>query len=101
MDGGDDLIELFLGFGDAGEAKDFERLLQIGLRDQPARTARNDEQHDEKEHGGDAGDTEHPAPVIHAEVPAADEGVGDVGEQDADDDIHLEEADQAAAPVGR
>src|ERR1700751_2298440 len=101
MHGGDDLIELLLGFGDPGEAKNLERLLQIGLRDQPARAARNDEEHGQKEHSRNSGDAEHPAPFVRPEVHAADDRVRDVGEKNADNDIDLKGSHQPAAPGGR
>ena len=99
MHRGDDFIELLFGLGNAGEAQDFEGFVEIGLRDQPARAAGNDEQHDQEKQRRYAGDAEHPAPVGRAEVHAADHGVRYVGEQNADDDVDLEGSHQAAAPL--
>src|ERR1700733_671369 len=101
MHGGDDFVQLLLSLRHAGEFQDGERFVQAGLRDQPARAARDDKEGDEKKHRRDGGDAEHPSPLQGAKMPAADDGIRHIGEQDADDDVDLEESDQAAAPVWR
>ena len=72
------------------------------LRDEPARAARDAKEQARKSAAGTAGDAELPAPRASAQVhQAGDDVVGEVGEQDSDDDVDLEEADQAAAPFSR
>ncbi len=85
----------------AGELQNVQGLGFAVHHDQPARAARDEEEHEQEEQGGDAGDAELPAPLGQAELEAAEEEIGGVGEQDADDDVGLEDADEASAPLGR
>ncbi len=39
-------------------------------------------------------------PLDGSELEVGDDGVGEIGEKDADDDVDLEEADETAAPLG-
>src|SRR3984885_7254466 len=98
---GDDFIQLFLRLRHASQLQDGECFMQAGLRDQPARAARNDEEGDQEEQRRDGGDAEHPAPLQRAKMAGADDGIRYIGEQDADNDIDLEESDESAAPGRR
>ena len=66
---------------------------QRGLRGMPKSSTRKIER-------GNGSDAHLPAPLGCAQMQSADEVVGGVGDQDAEDDVELEGADQAAAPLG-
>src|SRR6266478_1580160 len=67
------------------------------LRNQPARALRDAKQHYQKQHSRQGGDSELPAPFHCAETLARDYEIRQIGEQDANDDVDLKHADQAAA----
>ena len=100
MHGGDDLLQLGFGVGGAHEAKNVEGLVGLVGGDQPARAAWDAIEHDEEEDGGEDGDAELPPPLGRAKVPGGDDEVRQIRKQDADDDVDLEGADHAAAPLG-
>ena len=100
MDGVDDLLELGFGVGGAHQVEHVERFFGSVGGDEPARRAGDAEQHVEEQERRKDGDAELPPPLEIAEVASGDEEVGKVGDQDADDDVDLEEADHAAAPLG-
>ena len=54
--------------------------------------------HDEKQHRRNRRDAKLPAPLRRAKVSERDEVVGQIGEQDADDDVDLKHSNQPAAP---
>ena len=85
------------GSGSPMRLKIFAGFLDEPAADQPARTLRDTEQGHEEQHGGQRCDAEFPAPLLGAEAERADEVVGEIRDQDAGDDIELEESDQPSA----
>src|ERR1035438_10096754 len=69
------------------------------LSNQPARAARNAEQHDQEQDGGSGGDTKLPAPLVHAKAGQPDQVIAEVSNQDSDHDVDLERADQQSSPA--
>src|ERR1022692_3767447 len=69
------------------------------LSNQPARAARNAEQHDQEQDGGSGGDTKLPAPLVHAKAGQPDQVVAEIGNQDSDHDVDLERADEQSSPA--
>ncbi len=54
----------------------------------------------EEEEGGKDSDAELEAPLDGSGVERGDDGVGEIGEEDSDDDVDLEESDESPAPPG-
>ncbi len=100
MDRSDNLVELLLRFRNAGEPQHIQRFLKLRLRDQPAGTARNGEQRNQKTNRRYAGDTELPPPFAGPELQAADQEIRHIREEYPDDNVDLKETDQAAPPLG-
>lgn len=55
---------------------------------------------DEEEGGREDSDAELETPLDGSGVERGDDGIGEVGEENADDDVDLKEADEASAPFG-
>ena len=66
------------------------------VREQPARRLGDCGQEDQEEHGGHGHDAEHPPPGGLLVRDFADNSVRRVGQEDTEDDIELDEADQAS-----
>src|SRR4029077_15892206 len=97
MNGVDDLAQFAFGIFRAHRLENDTRLVHTFLSDQPAWARRNAEKQNEKEKRRNCRDTKLPAPFSGAQTQPADAVVGEIGEQNADDNIYLEGADQAAA----
>jgi len=54
----------------------------------------------QEENGGEDTDADLETPLDGSELEVGDDGVRQIGEKDADDDVDLEEADEAASPFG-
>src|SRR6267142_137853 len=97
MDGADDFLQLGFRIVCAHFLQDLARFVYAPFGDQPARTWRDAEQHDQKQDGGERSHAKLPAPLGRTETLARDYEVRQISEQDADDDVDLKHADQAAA----
>ena len=69
--------------------------------EQPSRRLGDGGQEDQEEHGGYGHDAEHPTPGGVFVRNFADDRVRGVGQEDTEDDIELDEADQASAHTRR
>ena len=98
--GGNHGVHLGLGVWRSHAGKDELSFVDAILGDEPAGALGNAEQEKHEEERGDDGDTELHAPLDGAKSKVSDDGVGEVGEQDANDDVDLEHADEATAPLG-
>ena len=68
--------------------------------EQPTRRLGDGGQEDQEEDGGHRHDAEHPAPRGVFVRDFADDRVGGVGQEDTEDDVELDQADQASAHAG-
>jgi len=94
-----DVSALDFRLSDAGEHV-------TGFRDtarahQPARTLRDAEERHEKCRRGQRSDTKLPAPLRFAQARSSDQVVRKIRQQDSEDDVELEESNEAPALVGR
>ena len=101
VDGTGDIGELGIGIGFANLGQDGAGFREARFLREPARAARDREEHQQEQQGGDAGDAEHPAPFRGAELLATDKVVREIGDENSGDDVELKKADQAAAQMGR
>src|SRR5882762_4492979 len=101
MDGADDFLQLGFRIVCAHFLQDLARFVYAPFGDQPARTWRDAEEHDQKQDGRQRGDAKLPAPVGGTETLARDYEIREISQQDADDDVDLKHADQAAADSRR
>src|SRR5579883_2739217 len=93
--------EFCIGIGRAGGGEDVAGFRHASAAGEPTRAFRNREERGEEAGRGEGGDAELPTPFGRAEALEADQIVGEVGDQDAADDIELEHADQTPAVRGR
>ena len=100
VDGVPYFLQVLFVVGVAGRFEDLAGFGDALLLDQPARAAGDGEEHEEEEAGGDGGDTELPTPFDAAEMLQRDDVIGEIGGEDSEDDVELEESHQAAAPFG-
>src|SRR6266403_1009013 len=101
MDGADDFLQLGFRIVCAHFLQDLARFVYAPFGDQPARTWRDAEQHDQKQDGGERSHANLPAPLGRTESLARDNEIREVSQQDADDDVDLKHADQATADSRR
>src|SRR5208283_4376052 len=85
VDGFNDVLQFLFVILLANQTKDLAGLFHVTLLDEPARAARNEEQHEEKSQCRNGRDTQLPAPLLRAESEQADHVVGEVGQQDSKD----------------
>src|SRR5215469_7339832 len=97
MDGVDDFTEFAFGIFSTHLLKNLAGFVDAVLRDQPARTGRNSKEQDKEEGRREGSDSQLPAPLARAQIQDTDDVVGEIGEQNTDDDVDLEHADEAAA----
>src|SRR5882762_648043 len=97
MDGADDFLQFGFRIVGAHFLQDLARFVYAPFGDQPARTWRDAEEHDQKQDGGQRSHAKLPAPLGRTETLAGDYEIREISQQDADDDIDLKHADQAAA----
>ena len=92
-----DLVDLFVALClRGGEALgDCDGAFLLSMSQEPARSLGHGGKEDEEEDGGDGHDAEHPAPRGFLVGDLADHRVGGVGQEDTEDDVELDQADQA------
>src|ERR1019366_8485610 len=99
MHGGNNLVEFALGIVGPQLLQHLARLGNAILGNQPTRTSWNAEQHDQEQDGGSGGDTELPAPFVHAKAGQPDQVIAEISNQDSDHDVDLERAHQQPSPA--
>src|SRR6266403_2576256 len=97
MDGANDFLQLGFRIVCAHFLQDLARFVHAPFGDQPARTWRDAKEHDQKQDGGQRSHAKWPAPFGRTETLARDYEIREISQQDADDDVDLKHADQAAA----
>src|SRR6516162_4949564 len=100
MDGFHDFTEFAFGIFSTHLLKNLAGFVDAVLRDQPTRTGRDSKEQNKEEGRGDGGDSQLPAPLARAQIQATDDVVGEIGEQNADNNVDLEHSDEAAAHLG-
>ena len=99
VDGGDDFLKFGFVILFADEAKNISSFVNAAFLGEPARTARNAKKHGQEEDGRQSRDAELPAPFGGSKLKSSDDVVREIGEKDSEDDVELEKADEAAAPL--
>ena len=96
--GADDLLQAPAVVLLAGQPQHFSRFLHAALLRQPARAARNGEQHQQEKRRREAPRRPVSSAIRGAQVASADEIIRKIRQQNAEDDVELEEAHQPPAP---
>ena len=95
-----DLLDLFVGLldGVAEATADGDRFLLVAFGHEPAWRFGNRHQEHEEQHRRDDHHAEHPTPRdLRVVDDLSDDVVRQIGHEDAEDDVELDEADEAAA----
>ena len=100
VDGGDDFSQLAFHVLRADGGQRLARFRHAALLRQPARAARNAEQHHQEQQGGEGGHAQLPAPFEATQRKPSQQVVGQIGQQYPRHHVELEEAHQAPAPFG-
>ncbi len=101
IDGSDNILQLLLVVFLAGDAQHFARFVNMAFFRQPARAARNAEQHYQEKSRGKCGNAKLPTPFRSAEIQSADHVVGKICKQNSEDHVELKQPDQSAAILCR